>query len=194
MGLIADAKFRSRFGVSRSRLRRTLFDLSSELQASDDPLAKSIATGLLLSWDELRTGKELPADSALSYVGVATNDPAWLTLQSANPRAENIAFKIAWPESATRWGRAFVRELLGELRSVICDNNSQYSSLTKELGSAKAFVVVVAPILVSRLGIADPAASGLAGLIMLCLLNASRNTFCKMTDQQVIEALDKGPA
>jgi hypothetical protein len=92
-------------------------------------------------------------------------------------------------EKARRWGIGFIAEFLQELRNILCGPKKSHRKLSDKFQAALAFLTAA---LSKKLGIDNPTALGMALLVLLSLPRASKKAFCKMTDQEVLEALAEG--
>lgn len=73
-----------------------------------------------------------------------------------------------------------------ELREIICGKGKKPPKLKTE---TQGIIAALAALISQQLGVSNPTAVGIAVLILLALAQATRNTFCKMTDTEVYKAV-----
>jgi hypothetical protein len=86
-------------------------------------------------------------------------------------------------------GINFIASILAELRQSICGKGKKKF---KPIGqTSNATISGLAAFIMNVLHVHSAAATGIAILILLTLAKAVKNSFCRMTDNQVLQALQK---
>ena len=81
---------------------------------------------------------------------------------------------------------SFFLIMLRELRTIICGRGKT----PRKLGTqSQALLTAVAAAIARKVGLDGPSAIGLAVLMLIALGQATKNTFCQMTDPEVLKAL-----
>jgi hypothetical protein len=83
-------------------------------------------------------------------------------------------------------GIAFIKDFLGELRLQICGRGKKIPNLSKKSHGVISGITVA---LCHRFGLNDSTAMATAVVILLALANATKKSFCRMTDDEVLRAL-----
>jgi len=182
----------TKYYVDREELVSLLAQAEEELKASGGDAEKNLASYLHLHRFAIGDDSMVELEGTIGILGTAVTAPRFLEEQQrhidANP---NLMFATRLPESAFQWGRQFVKEFLREIRKTICANNAESSQLKEEYQSyAKAFAVAGSAVVLDMLGVAGPMALGITTLLLLTLSRATKNAFCKMTDEEVLRAID----
>jgi hypothetical protein len=101
---------------------------------------------------------------------------------------------------AARWTKAFLLELLSEIREKICGDTSGKTKSGKPRRAKKsidkasygyALATWLASYLMTAMHISSSMALGLAALILIKIAQSTRNAFCKMTDREVLDSILK---
>ena len=87
-----------------------------------------------------------------------------------------------------RWGKLFIKEILTEIRKVICGPRKEPTKLSTK---SQTVIATVAGVIVTKFHIHSTTATALAILALLTLSEATKKAFCKMTDAEVLAALAK---
>jgi len=87
------------------------------------------------------------------------------------------------------WGLQFIRQILAELREIICGPKSKRSKLG---ANSQAILSAIAAAIVAKFHVTSVTATGLSVLVFLALGRATKSAFCKMTDSEVLAALTRG--
>ena len=87
-----------------------------------------------------------------------------------------------------------MKEILKEVRVLVCDakvrkrhglvNFSDYKAYPRALG------VSLSTVIMTKLGVTEPMAIGIATLVILSLAQATQNAFCNMTDAEVVVKIE----
>jgi hypothetical protein len=85
------------------------------------------------------------------------------------------------------WAKGLIREFLSEIREQICGKGKKPSNLGIK---SQSLVAGIAVALAHKFGFDGPYASGVAVLILMAIANATKKSFCKMTDEEVLRALE----
>ena len=130
----------------------------------------------------------------IELLGAATHAPEFIADQQLLvERTPDRNYCLGLPDDAFRWGVRFLQEIPKEVRALICDkkarrkaglvNFKDYRAYPKALG------VSLATVITTKLGVTEPMAIGIATLVLLTLAQVTTDTFCKMTDEQVVETI-----
>jgi hypothetical protein len=168
-------------------------ELAQGLWSASEARDEKEIVGTVLSGrrTELYFEQELQLTDTVAVLGAAIKDPTALgplnpAVYGAYPRP------LMFPPKSVEWGRQFIRTVLAEVRETVCGDKGTYAALRKEYDSyVKAFAVSISSSIMNLLGVSEPMALGLATLVLLILVSATKNAFCKMTDKEVLEAIDK---
>jgi len=185
----------SAYELDASEVRQLLIEAQRQLKAGGNPAERNIAGRLgVYEFDFLFTGTdfEMPLEETLRVIGAAVQGQGFLADQQETVDSmPDTNFYLGFPPEAMEWGRQFCVQVLKEIRSVVCDNSKEYRDLQKQFQSyPKAFAVAVSACLLNTCGLSSPMALGVATLLLLVLGQTTKNAFCKMTDQQVLAAID----
>lgn len=133
---------------------------------------------------------------AIEYLGVIVGDPEFARKQQLlTEAADNVAWSLSLPEMAGQWGTKFLAEILNEIRQAICGHKRKGKAVRAVLDLSdretytKAIGASVATIVMGRLGVTEPVAIGVATLALITVGNATKNAFCTMTEQEVLDAI-----
>jgi hypothetical protein len=182
------------YDLNRNEITALLYEVSQELTKSGGDAERNLATNLFLFHDAFNDPNgEVALEDTIQILGTAANDPQYLANQQrlldATP---NVDYMTILPDKAYEWGKQFLLQTLREVREIICTNSGEYANLKNEYKSyPKAFAVAVSTALMAKLGASSPMALGIATLVLLSLAQATKNSFCKMTDEQVIKKIDR---
>jgi hypothetical protein len=97
-------------------------------------------------------------------------------------------YSIIIPEHIASIGLEFIGRVMREVRAVVCKKEK------KRLVGGRSFPAVVSGLassLTASLGISSALATGLAATVLVILAQAAHKSFCDMTDEQVLEAVEK---
>ena len=83
---------------------------------------------------------------------------------------------------------SFILSILQELRTIICGKRKTPTKLGDQ---SRTIITGVGVFLAKKLGISDATSIALAALVLLTLVQATKNAFCKMDDIQVNKANKK---
>jgi hypothetical protein len=179
-------------GIDPAELRSWIQEVIGDLNAAGGPAERSLASTLGVYEFALGHPGHMPSfSSCLQSLGTAAVKPDYLASQQRVVDASpNHDFYLGLPPEASEWGVRFLKEILQELRTAVCARNSPYSKLKADYKSyPKAFAVAVATTTLSSVGITGPMALGVATFVLLVLGAATKNAFCKMTEEEALEAV-----
>lgn len=88
---------------------------------------------------------------------------------------------------AKYWGKELLGVFLEELRKLICGKGKTPSKLSEH----SVLIVSLGSLIVQKFHIADATATGLVVFLLLKVGQVTKNTFCRMTDPEVIAALEE---
>ena len=132
-----------------------------------------------------RTLALAPAEVEAWLVGAA-RDPNSLYAEPAGPPAGYVAGAF---DSAAHVTRRFLYHWWEEIQAILCrDDHLGKAAQAADL-SAKTVATSLAVWLTGTFGIVSPVAVGLATVILLVLGQASRNALCRMTRDEVVQAV-----
>jgi hypothetical protein len=158
------AIYHTALAIRKTNDRTALF-LSNYLQRNLGPVTYDYAT---------------PPPSPVEVLGATVNairvgddDPRGPTF----PASENLA---------AMWGFAFIRELFLDIRLLICGKKKNPGPLTPK---TQGLLTGLAAAISRHLGVSDPAAIGLAALVLVTIAGASKKAFCKATNPRDISVL-----
>ena len=154
------------------------------------------STMLQIALKEL-ADSEKPVDRKLrAYIStfdLATQGAQFSGLPTAQEALEDVVEEInksakesGEPRKDVQGASSIFLVLLDELRKILCGKGKtpkKFSSHTNNVLSG------VAASIAAYLGVHDSAAAGVAVLVLMTLGQVTRNTFCRMTDLEVIRAL-----
>ena len=138
----------------------------SEIENSD---AKGFSDGLFMYSLLGAHADTVDLEDTVAFLGVAAKAPRILAPHAELPK--DRVYSLQWPEGSYEWGKAFLLQILSEIREVICSGrNSKYRELQKQYDSyPKAFAVATSTSIASVLGVTQPWALGLSTLVLLTL-------------------------
>ncbi|NOT53686.1 MAG: hypothetical protein HOP18_03685 [Deltaproteobacteria bacterium] len=143
-------------------------------------------------WESL----DIFGDRALvEFLGVITTKPDFVARQQVLVESTpDRSYRLGIPNEAFEWGLKFLKEILKEVRVLVCEERARKKtglvSLSDYKAYPKALGVSLATAIMTKLGVNEPMAIGIATLVLLSLAQATKNAFCTMTDAQVIETLN----
>ncbi|MBI3965325.1 MAG: hypothetical protein HY329_06790 [Chloroflexi bacterium] len=181
---MTDDPYVERYGVPRKEVATLLHDVSFGLASSsqnDQHLGTALQT---IAFDiSLTEGKGIRVRDLVEIMGLAVYDPEKLAL----PSDSHIREFRPLPPHAYEFGRRFLVECLKEIRTKVCGAGkmSAQSLLTKG-GIAGAATWIAA-----HFGLTDPASIALATTLLLTVTDVTKKSFCRMTDDEVLKAIDE---
>jgi hypothetical protein len=133
----------------------------------------------------------------LEFLGTITQYPEFARKQrqmlESGPQEGSVLYSTRLPEDAYAWGALFIYQMLKELRSLICETQTESKTGIVDLKEFKAYPkalgVSLASLVMAKLGVTEPMAMGIATLVLLSLAQATKNAFCASTDEEVIKAI-----
>lgn len=158
-----------------------LIGVRAELSRSSTDIDQYFASYLQAHLDS-KTG--LPP---ISFLGIAAQRAEILSKRQYTTDAAWDEKRAVQSESMPlKWGRNFIKQILLELRKIICGPKNK----STKLGSESAAVIsAIAIMIVTKFHVNSVTANGFAVVILLALAQATRNAFCTMTDEEVLAAL-----
>ena len=164
--------------------------LQQSLQGHERWLGNLLEPYVWLPIESLYHTKELVA-----YLGVISVSPEYVDRQQllleANP---NLMYKLGLPNKAFEWGMAFLIQILKEVRSVICGEQTHGRGSLVKLSDYRAYPkalgVSLSTSIMAQFGVNEPMAIGIATLVLLTLAQATKDAFCQMTDEEVLKTLN----
>jgi hypothetical protein len=84
------------------------------------------------------------------------------------------------------WSVDFIGSFLREIRNAFCGKKADHNKLSP---SSYAAITAIATGIMNHFHVSSATASGIAVLILLAILRATKKSFCDMTDKEVLEAL-----
>jgi hypothetical protein len=134
------------------------------------------------------SGTELNTREMIEDVGMLTSDMG----REHQHRLNAVSVggpSPSYPRTAFEFGRRFVIGVLREVRRIVC-NAKELESIDKDSGEyPKAVAAALAASALNGIGISGPTALGVSMLILLIVAKASHDTFCNMTDEDVLKSL-----
>lgn len=91
----------------------------------------------------------------------------------------------------TKWSKRFVLVYLGEIQNYVCDVKESSAVSSVSGVSAPVLLSTLAAWITHTLGVSEPLAIGIANAILLVIISAGRDTFCKLTKSTFSVSLDK---
>jgi hypothetical protein len=98
-------------------------------------------------------------------------------IRKKQPEPERSLIAYARGNTALKWGRDFIIEILKELREAICGRKNSEQARPQITGYAYSHCGSI----MAHLGVSNPTALGLAVLVLLSIGNASKKVFCRNT-------------
>ncbi len=181
------------YGLPKDEIISLLQEINFVLDESTNPLDKSLHSMLFAQKFVFDSNGEFLFEDELSFLGTFAKDPEFLVMQQKLiDSAEGIYFRPSLPDKAIEWGKQFLLHILKEVRAAVCEESKQSENLKQEYSNyARAFAVSISTSVLSAMGISNPAALGIATLVLITLAHATKNAFCDMTDMEVIAAIDR---
>jgi len=180
------------YGLKQKDTRDFLFEVSKQLENSGDKAQKTLAR-YLFHYTFGDSGGSMKIEDTLALLGTAVRDQEFLVRQQELiEKTPGVTYQTKLPEKAYEWGKQFLSQILREVRSIICNESKEYSKIRKEFANyPKAFGVAVSAAVLNVVGVGGPMALGISTLVLLALTHATKNAFCKMTDDEVLTAIEK---
>lgn len=180
--------------IDATEMRNWLLQLVGELHSTQGIVEEEVASTLEMYLVSAYSESVIwmpSVEANLLYLGTLINKPDFFVEKRAYIKAHpNQLFYDSFPQGAGEWGLRFLKQILSELRKAICSKDSEYSKLKEEYKShPKAFATAVATSALASLGVSGPMTLGIATFVLLILATATKNAFCKMTDEQALEAI-----
>lgn len=182
------------YGLRMSEVAEHLHELRKQLASSSVPADQVLSEYIsLYSYAFITPNGSVSLKSTIEILGTTVNGPDFFARQhSVTTDTLPVAHMTILPDKAYEWGMQFLKQVLCEVRVIVCTRSKEYARLRKEAGSyPKAFAVAVSAGVMNTLGVTSPMALGIATLVLLALAQATKNAFCKMTDEDVIKAIDE---
>ena len=131
----------------------------------------------------------------VEFVGVIATDQSFASKQQLLIEATpDCDYALALPHGAFDWGLRFLKEILKEVRALVCDAKARKKAglvtFTDYKGYPKALGVSLSTVIMTKLGVTEPMAIGIATLVLLSLAQATHNAFCNVTNAQVVETIE----
>ena len=134
----------------------------------------------------------------VQHLGVAVADRVFAASQQELIEATpNRYYRLGIPDRAFEWGVKFIKEILKEVRLLICNEKARKKAgfdLSDYKSYPRAMGISLASVITAKLGVTEPMAIGIATLVLLSIAQAVKNAFCTMTDDQVIEVIQSKEA
>lgn len=156
---------------------------------SGDPIAEQLGDDLRIirRYDTNLYGQR----GLLEIIGVAVERPSNWSPPKPRP---GVAYAVRFPAAAFAWGLGFLREILKEIRAIICTKKGAAGVNLKDYKNyPRGIAAALAAVIVRKIGVEEPMALGLATFALIAVANATKNAFCKMTDDEVLIALSTEP-
>jgi hypothetical protein len=166
--------------IDSTLLAQCIATLSKSDAKADQHLAQYLSTYKLATRHDSTAEvigtilREANATGLRSY----TTDSA---IERAGPRPKSTV------RLAIIWGDQFLRSILDELRKLICGKGKNPTKLSDQ---SQAAIAALAVYIARQFHITNVTANGLVVFFLLKLGQATKNAFCKMTNAQVIAALN----
>ena len=122
---------------------------------------------------------------AIVLLGMAANDAKLVRSIATDSVIEHRGAGLA-KIGPLVWAVQFIRQILAELRKIICGPKSTPSKLG---ASSQAVIAAIAAAIAQRFHVESVTATGMAVLVLLALGRATKSAFCKMTDSEVLASL-----
>lgn len=130
--------------------------------------------------------EQITASNSLFFLGMAAREAHLVrevAMDSAVIERRNLGFTLTGP---LKWGADFIRQILVELRRIICGPKGKIPDLSH---TSQAVISALAAAIVAKFNVSSASASGFAVLVLLTLSRAIKRAFCKMTDEEVLADL-----
>ncbi len=181
------------YGLNQREVRELLRDVERQLLNTGGYAEAELASIFSLYNFDLRDPNAgMAVKDTVELIGAAVSKPeVFADQRRLRERNPNARFIMRLPDEAYEWGKKFIREVLKEVRKSVCAKQGEYSKLREEyVNYPKALATAISAAVFNVLGVADPIGLGIATLILLTLSRVTRNAFCNMTDDQVIQSID----
>jgi hypothetical protein len=156
----------------------TILSIVSDLRES----ANSVDQRLSRYLEDLSRGTGRDAIAVLGMAARDANVIRVMTTDSVPERRDHLAALIG----PLNWATSFIRQIIAELREIICGSKKKPKGLGEK---SQAIIAAITVAIASRFHIPPGTATGLAVLVLLALSRATKKAFCKMTDEEVLAAL-----
>lgn len=181
------------YELDQNQVRTLLNEVQQKLLERGGDVERNLAATMsYFEYTFMEPADAISLENTVQIIGTAVNDPEFLAGQQRFVESSpNVHHMTILPDKAYEWGKLFLYQMLKEIRAIICTENSEYIKLRDEYKSyPKAFAVAVSAALMAKLGVNGPMALGIATLVLLSLAQATKNSFCTMTDEQVLRKID----
>lgn len=131
----------------------------------------------------LREAPHARDSEVIGMLGLAIRDA-----EIIHPLTHDSVAEQNWYARPIKWSVQFIKQLLAELRDIICKPQKKRNELSAE---THAVIASIAAVIVQRFHIDAATAAAVAVLILLALARATKRAFCKMTDEEVLNALEQ---
>jgi hypothetical protein len=88
--------------------------------------------------------------------------------------------------------RDFIERFFANLRDILCGAEGASVAKASDL-SGRGVATALAAWMTTAIGLANPLAIGIATVTIIVIAKATKNSFCQMTKQGILEALEKPP-
>ena len=150
------------------------------LSQTEDPVVQRLALQIqksLHAWEESSQSPEVPSPLELL---VQTS------MIAGRGSTEEWRNQYVYALNMFTWGRAFIIEILRNLRDLICGPRKSHGKLGEKSHAALA---ALAALIAHKFHVDSATAAGLAVHALIALSKATKKAFCDMTDEEVLEAL-----
>jgi hypothetical protein len=182
------------YGLPKEEVRKLLSEVDAALRASGKDEERNMASLMfMLNFEFMESRARMSLEDSLAWIGTVARDREFLARQQRMvDSTPNTLYMLSLPPGAAEWGKGFLKEILRGIRKAICTESAEYSGLKKEyVGYPKAFAVAASSAVLSSLGISSAMALGLATLVLLVLAQATKDAFCRMTDDDVLKSIEE---
>jgi hypothetical protein len=123
-------------------------------------------------------------------LGLLTSKDGYEVFEAQQALPKDRSYSIQLPEKISRLGIEFVARTLHEVRSIICTGKFKPTSRSAS-GAIPALVSGLASSITASLDISSTLATGVAATVLVVVSQAAHKSFCDMTDDEVIKAVEK---
>lgn len=168
---------------------KTLSQVNDELYSSSDNIERSWRTTFWILSEEAERKSKWQFGDMIENIGLLVQDRAyWVELnKTLNP---NLDYSIRLPDKALLWGINFFKQFLREIRKIICEKKKVRTRVEDQKDLPTASIAALSASLMTALHISNALATGLATLVLLTIATATKNAFCTMTDEEVLQKLE----
>jgi len=152
--------------------------LSHSSETFDQRLGRELHRSLSL-WEE-----PVPSTEASSPLQLLSQTVMLANLVEMLERRDQTVYML----DMFAWGRAFIAKILHDLRGAACGPKG---SDGKPGEKSHDTLAALAPLIAQKFDVSSPTAAALAALSLIALGKATKNAFCEMTDEKVLQALSK---